>query len=189
MRTNGPVFHLFFLFKTLKLKRSFGSAFFCYYISMIVVGFDSGLEKTGYSVFKGKGRDFKYIHSDLIFTEKTLPLEKRLEKIYKTTSQIVKKYHPDLFVIEKLFYFKNQKTFISVAQAQGVVLLAASENNIRVKFLTPLQIKQTITGYGRADKKAIQKMLKMTLNLDAEIKIDDVADAVSCAVAYFYLEG
>ncbi len=153
---------------------------------MIVVGFDSGLEKTGYSIFEGEGRDFRYVYSDLIFTKKTLPLEKRLEKIYKATSQIVKKYHPDLFIIEKLFYFKNQKTFISVAQAQGVVLLVASENNIKVKFLTPLQIKQAVTGYGRADKKSVQKMLKMTLNLDKEIKIDDVADAVASCVAFFY---
>ncbi len=153
---------------------------------MIVVGFDSGLEKTGYSIFEGEGRDFRYVYSDLIFTKKALPLEKRLEKIYKATSQIVKKYHPDLFIIEKLFYFKNQKTFISVAQAQGVVLLVASENNIKVKFLTPLQIKQAVTGYGRADKKSVQKMLKMTLNLDKEIKIDDVADAVASCVAFFY---
>ena len=88
-------------------------------------------------------------------------------------------------IVEQLFFFKNQKTFIRVAQAQGVALLLAAQNKIRVKFLTPLQIKQTVTGYGKADKKSIQKMIKLELQID--IKQDDEADAIACGLAYIYI--
>ena len=84
-----------------------------------------------------------------------------------------------------MLFFKNQKTFIKVAQAQGVALLLAAQNKIKVEFLTPLQIKQAVTGYGQADKKSIQKMLRIELGID--IKQDDEADAVACGVTYMLI--
>ncbi len=145
---------------------------------MIILSIDSGIERTGYAVFDGKN----YLESALIKTSKELPTEKRLEKIYFSLKKIVEKYNPGLVVMEQLFFFRNQKTAVMVSQAQGVALLLAAQNQMKTKFLTPLQIKQTITGYGQADKKAVQKMIKIETGLD--IKQDDEADAVACGLAY-----
>lgn len=147
---------------------------------MIILSIDSGIERTGFAVFDGK----KYLTSALIKTNKNKATEIRLEEIYSKIKEIIKQYHPERMVLEQLFFFKNQKTFIRVAQAQGVLMLLAAQNNMKVDFLTPLQIKQIITGYGQADKKAVQKMVKMETGLD--IKQDDEADAVACALAYVY---
>ena len=88
-------------------------------------------------------------------------------------------------VLEQLLFFKNQKTFIRVAQAQGITMLLAAQNKIKVEFLTPLQIKQIVTGYGQADKLAVQKMIKLTTGI--VLTQDDEADAVACGLAYTYL--
>ncbi len=156
---------------------------------MIVLSIDSGLEKTGYAIFEKKHSgtsDIKYLDSALILTKKTLPKAKRLEQIYSTLEKILEKYHPDHIVMEQLFFLNNQKTAIAVAQAQGAVMLLAAQNNIEIEFMAPLNIKQIITGYGRADKKSVQKMLRLTLHLDSELKQDDVADAIACGLAYCY---
>lgn len=148
---------------------------------MTIISIDSGIERTGYAIFKDK----KYVISALIKTSKSLTTEKRLIAIYEKLVEIMKKYKPNVMVLEQLLFFKNQKTFIRVAQAQGIVMLLAAQNNIKVEFLTPLQIKQIVTGYGQADKKAVQKMIKLTTEID--IKQDDEADAVACGLAYIYL--
>ena len=147
---------------------------------MTILSIDSGIERTGYAIFKDK----KYVTSALIKTSKLLSTEVRLEEIYSNLEKVFKKYKPEVMVLEQLLFFKNQKTFIRVAQAQGVVMLLAAENKIKVEFLTPLQIKQIVTGYGQADKKSVQKMIKLTTEID--IKQDDEADAVACGLAYIY---
>jgi len=147
---------------------------------MIILSIDSGIERTGYAIFKDK----KYVTSALLKTSKFLNTEKRLEKIYSGLKMMVEKYKPHHIVIERLFFFKNQKTVISVSQTQGVVMLLAAQKNIPLTFLTPLQIKQAVTGYGQADKKSIQKMIRLEHGID--IKQDDEADAVACALAYIY---
>lgn len=147
---------------------------------MTILSIDSGIERTGYAIFKDK----KYVISTLIKTSKSLSTEVRLEEIYSNLEKVFKKYKPDVMVLEQLLFFRNQKTFIRVAQAQGVVMLLAAENKIKVEFLTPLQIKQIVTGYGQADKKSVQKMIKLTTEID--IKQDDEADAVACGLAYIY---
>lgn len=149
---------------------------------MIILSIDSGIERTGYAVFK----DLQYVNSGLVKTLKTHAQEKRLEEIYNSIQKIVRDYQPDKIVLERLFFFKNQKTVITVSQAQGVIMLLAAQNNIPVEFLTPLQIKSIITGYGKADKKAVQKMITLTLAIPP-IKQDDQADAVACGLAYCYL--
>ena len=148
---------------------------------MTIISIDSGIERTGYAIFKDK----KYVTSALIKTLKNLPTEIRLKEIYLQLKKICNKYKPDVMVLEQLLFFKNQKTFIRVSQAQGIVMLLAAQNNIKVEFLTPLQIKQIVTGYGQADKKSVQKMIRLTTNID--IKQDDEADAVACGLAYIYL--
>lgn len=145
---------------------------------MTILSIDSGIERTGYAIFKDK----KYVTSALIKTSKSLTTEKRLIEIYEKLVEIMKKYRPDVMVLEQLLFFKNQKTFIRVAQAQGISMLLAAQNDIKVEFLTPLQIKQIVTGYGQADKLAVQKMIRLTTNI--EIKQDDEADAVACGLAY-----
>lgn len=148
---------------------------------MTILSIDSGIERTGFAIFKDK----KYVCSALIKTSKSLTTEKRLIEIYNKLKEIMKKYNPEVMVLEQLLFFKNQKTFIRVAQAQGIVMLLAAQNNIKVEFLTPLQIKQIVTGYGQADKSAVQKMIRLTTDID--IKQDDEADAVACGLAYIYL--
>jgi len=145
---------------------------------MIILAIDSGIEKTGYAIFKNK----KYVTSALIKTSKTKSTEVRLDEIYIVLKKVILKYKPEIIILEQLLFFKNQKTFIKVAQAQGIALLLAAQSKIKVEFLTPLQIKQVVTGYGQADKKSIQKMLKIELGID--IKQDDEADAVACGYAY-----
>jgi len=145
---------------------------------MVIVSIDSGIEKTGYAVFDGKN----YLTSALIKTAKTNSTEVRLEQIYSELKTVFAKYKPGAVVLERLFFFKNQKTAIGVAQTQGAALLLAGQNKIKVHYLTPLQIKLAITGYGQADKKAVQKMIKLTTNID--IKQDDEADAVACGLAF-----
>ncbi len=157
---------------------------------MRVLALDSGLEKTGYAFFDKKinGRsESKYLASGLIQTVKTKTTSERLKEIYHQLTKLIVTYRPQVIVIEQLFFFKNQKTAVKVSQAQGVALLAAAEKKIPCKFLTPLQIKSIVTGYGQADKKSVQKMLHLTLKLDKELKQDDQADAIACGLAYCYL--
>ena len=110
---------------------------------MTILSIDSGIERTGYAIFKDK----KYVTSALIKTSKNLKTEIRLREIYLKLVEIMKQFKPDAMVLEQLLFFKNQKTFIRVAQAQGIVMLIAAQNKIKVEFLTPLQIKQIVTGY------------------------------------------
>ena len=148
---------------------------------MVILSIDSGIERTGYAIFENN----KYVTSALIFTNKKGKTAERFQQIYLELEKIVKKFKPSVIVLEKLFFFKNQKTFIEVAQTQGIPLLLAGQKSIEVVFLTPLQIKEIVTGYGRADKEAVQKMLRLELNL--KIKQDDEADAIACGYAYSQL--
>lgn len=154
---------------------------------MVLLAIDPGVEKSGYSVFNKKTNGsitFEYITSGLIKTLKNKTLEIRLKEIYDHLKLLVELHHPALIVIEQLFFFKNAKTVISVAQAQGVMQLLAAQHNIPIKFLTPLQIKQTVTGYGTADKQSVQKMLHLTLKDKVDYIDDDQSDAVACGLAY-----
>lgn len=157
---------------------------------MIIMGIDSGIEKTGYAIFRKDKKlknGFEYLSSGLIKTSKNLSTEKRLLEIHDSIKHLIKSQKPEALAIEQLFFFKNQKTVIRVAQAQGVIMLLATQHKLKVDFLTPLQIKLAITGYGQADKKSVQKMLGLTLKLNGELKQDDQADAIACGLAYCYL--
>lgn len=149
---------------------------------MVILAVDSGVEKTGYAIFNNDS----YIKSGLIKTSKKKSLEKRLEEIYLHLKKIIQEYKPRKIILEQVFFFKNQKTVISVSQSQGIILLLAAQFLIEVEYLTPLQIKQTITGYGRADKKAVQKMIKMSFNIPIPPQ-DDEIDAIACGLTYCHL--
>ncbi len=156
---------------------------------MHILSIDCGIERTGYAVFdnKGKSDEINIVASGVISTSKRDFIEKRLFSIHKKTGELIKKYKIETLVLERLFFFKNQKTVIQVSQAQGVLLLLAAQNRIPVEFMTPLQIKQIVTGYGNSDKKAVQKMLRLIYNIDIPSSRDDEADAIACGLAYCYL--
>lgn len=153
----------------------------------MILSIDPGIEKVGYAFFEKKKSDFSLITSGLIKTKKTLKHELRLLEIYNLLSSLTKQHKPTIIVMEQLFFFKNQKTVISVAQSQGVVQLLAAQNKISLVYLTPLVIKQTVTGYGNADKKSVFKMLQLTLGSNLQVEDDDQSDAIACGLAYCYL--
>lgn len=158
---------------------------------MNILAIDPGIEKVGYSVFEKNdsgSTSFKYLTSGLIKTSKSLTQAKRLQHIYEELTEYIKEFKIESIAMEQLFFFKNAKTVISVAQAQGVIELLAATSNIPLIYLTPLQIKEIITGYGRSDKKAVRKMIDLTLKEEIKILDDDQSDAIACGLAYCYLK-
>lgn len=155
---------------------------------MRVLGIDVGFAITGWSIVEKDSsykNGMKLIEYGAIFTTPDNSFEERLHILFTDLNRIIVEFKPDHIAIESLFYFKNQKTVISVAQARGVILLSAQLNKLEIFNYTPLQVKTSITGYGRADKSQIQKMVKMVFGLKEAPKPDDVADAV--AIAYCHL--
>lgn len=155
---------------------------------MYFLATDSGLEKTGFCLFKIIKNSFNIVDFGLIKTEKKLSIEKRLIKIYQELEKLINVYKPKILILEQLFFNSNKKTLISIAQAQGVLITLAGQKNLKVKFLTPLEIKQTVTGYGRADKEQVRKMVKLILPTIKLPKSDDIIDAVACGLSFFYLK-
>ena len=131
---------------------------------MRILGIDPGFAITGYSIIDYIGNKFNLIDSGAILTEAHTSFPLRLEQIYNELQEIIKKYKPDAMSIEELFFNNNAKTAINVAQARGVILVTAKINNLPIYEYTPLQIKQAVVGYGRANKMQIQHMVKMILN-------------------------
>ena len=127
---------------------------------MKILGIDPGMAIVGYSIIEYDGCTPVLLHSGSIQTDKNQSDSKRLLEIFNDLSQIVEMYSPDCASVEQLFFFKNQKTIIPVAQARGVILLALQEHNVPIYEYTPLVVKQTITGHGRADKTMVKLMVK-----------------------------
>lgn len=149
---------------------------------MIILGIDPGFAITGYGIVDKQGDKYKHIAYGVITTDSKLAFQERLKITHEELDKIIKKYNPELFSIEELFFAKNTKTAINVAQARGVIILTAIQNKLKIFEYTPLQIKQAITGYGRADKNQIQQMIKMLLKLEKIPKPDDAADALAIAI-------
>ncbi len=154
---------------------------------MKILGIDPGFDKLGYAFLTIKEGEIKKVESGLIKTSVKASIPERIKEIYSKLEILFEKQKPEIIVMEDLFLFKNKKTVIKVAQLQGVILLLASQKGIKAKILSPLQIKKAITGYGRADKKAIEKMLYLTLSLEKRRREDDETDAIACALAGFLL--
>lgn len=152
---------------------------------MIILGFDPGIATLGYGVIQTeKGKKPQMLDYGIVSTPKEENIAVRLAMLEKGVKQIIDKYKPNEIAIEELFFAKNVKTAIAVAHARGVVLLTCVKECGRIYEYTPLQIKQALTGYGRADKKQIQAMVKMFLNLKAVPKPDDAADALAVALTH-----
>lgn len=157
--------------------------------NLCILGIDPGLATTGWAVIKGNYNKQQLLDCGLITTSKTQDHGIRLEQIYDQVFKKIKELKPDVVAIEKLFFNTNAKTALLVGQTHGIVKLAAQKAKIPSIEYTPLQIKMTITGYGRADKKQIQFMIKNLLHLDKEIKQDDTADAIAIALCHCYNTG
>ena len=151
---------------------------------MRILGIDPGIAIVGYGIVDKEGNRYKTIGYDAITTRAHTPLEERLEKVYDGVNEIIKTYNPDVMSIEELFFNNNAKTALTVGQARGVIILAAVKNKVPVYEYTPLQVKQALTGYGRASKQQIQQMMKTMLGLNEIPKPDDVADALAIAVCH-----
>ena len=151
---------------------------------MIVLGIDPGYAIVGYGVVEYHNNHFKVLDYGAITTEAHTPFNERLERIYDCACMLVERYRPDAMAIEKLFFNTNQKTAIDVAQARGIVLLAARQRNIEIFEYTPLQVKQSVTGYGKAVKKQVQEMTTRILKLPEIPKPDDTADALALALCH-----
>lgn len=149
---------------------------------MIILGIDPGTAIVGYGFIKKEKNNLKVIDYGCIFTPAKLDNSKRINIIAGELKKLLQKYRPQNIAVEQLFFFKNLKTAITVSEARGAILLIADQSNIPISEHTPLQVKQAITGYGRADKTQIQKMVKVILNLKEIPKPDDAADALAIAI-------
>ncbi len=151
---------------------------------MIILGIDPGYAIVGVGVVEYNGNKFRTIDYYAITTEAHTPFEERLKIIYEGINDVIEKYKPDFMSIEELFFNDNAKTAIAVGQARGVIILSAVNHGVEIFEYTPLQVKQAVVGYGRADKTQVQQMTKAILNLNAVPKPDDVADALAIAVCH-----
>lgn len=156
---------------------------------MIILGIDPGYAIIGWGVLEYKGNHFSVIDYGAITTNAGEYFPERLSKIYNELNSIIQKYKPQVMSIEKIFYNSNAKTVIDVSQARGVITLAAYENHIEFAEYTPLQVKQSVVGYGRAEKKQVQEMTKTILGLDKIPKPDDTADALAMAICHGHSSG
>jgi len=149
---------------------------------MKVLGIDVGIAITGLGVVEKKGQNLTYIIHDTITTSKLDSQSERLQILYTELKKFIELHKPDVAGVEQLFFFRNNTTIIPVGQARGVILLALQECNIPIVEITPLQVKQFISMYGRAQKKDVQNMVKFLLKLDFIPKPDDAADALAIAM-------
>jgi crossover junction endodeoxyribonuclease RuvC len=150
--------------------------------SLTILGVDPGFALTGLGVIKQKEQQLKLVDFDCIKTRAGDEYSQRLRKVNHDLKKYIKKYQPDLIAVEELFFAKNVKTALKVGQARGVVLLTAIQAKVPVVEFTPLQVKQAISGYGRADKKQVQQMVKLMLKLKQVPQPDDAADALAVAI-------
>lgn len=151
---------------------------------MKILGIDPGTATVGWGIIeetKGKPKVVAYGH---IATDKTLPMPKRLQVIRDDLTALIQQYHPDRAAVEELFFFNNQKTVISVAEARGIILLTFADFSLSIAEYTPLEVKQSLTNYGRADKTQMQLMVQKLLGLTHIPKPDDAADALAIALCH-----
>ncbi len=149
-----------------------------------ILGIDPGTNLMGWGLVEKNGYGVGALSYGCIKTESSLPMNERLLIIFEQLCSIIEREKPDEAAIEELFFFKNQKTVMSVAQARGAAVIAAKKNNIPVFEYTPLQVKQAITGYGRAEKKQMQEMVRLTCRLKECPRPDDAADALAVAICH-----
>ena len=156
---------------------------------MRILGIDPGYAILGWGVIDMKGNHFKVVDYGAVTTDAKMEMPDRLKVLYNSLMDIITEYEPDVASIEELFFNTNAKTAILVGQARGVAVLACANSGLEIEEYTPLQIKQGLVGYGRAEKKQVQQMVKTILNLKEVPKPDDTADAVAAAICHGHAAG
>lgn len=156
---------------------------------MRIIGIDPGYAIMGWGILDLKGNKFSVVDYGSITTDAGVEAAKRLQHIYAELGAIIAKYQPEEAAIEELFFNNNAKTVILVGEARGIAVLACANAGLEISEYTPLQIKQALVGYGRADKKQVQSMVKAILNLKEVPKPDDTADAVAAAICHGHSRG
>lgn len=149
---------------------------------MKILGIDPGTAMIGVGLIDYQNKKVSLLGHTCLHTQKQNTTSQRLESLFDQLTKIIKKYQPNVIAVEEIFFFKNAKTAVAVSQARGVILLAAAKQKIEIREYTPLQIKQALTGYGRAQKHQIQQMVKAVLQLKEIPKPDDAADALAAAI-------
>ena len=149
---------------------------------MIILGIDPGTATTGFGVIDYKKRKLTCIDYGVIETSPKLDAGERLKQLNFDLNEIIKKHKPEIAAVERLFFFKNLKTAMPVSQARGVIVFTLSKKNVPIVEFAPQQAKTAVTGYGKATKEQVQKMVKNILNLDKIPKPDDAADALAIAI-------
>lgn len=156
---------------------------------MIILGIDPGLAIIGWGVIRHEGVRFQTLGYGSINTPAGMQTEERLSLIYDGMNQLIGKYHPDEMAVEELFFNTNITTGIRVAEARGVILLCGQQNSLRMAEYTPLQVKQAVVGFGRAEKKQVITMVTKLLGLPKPPKPDDTADALAIAICHAHSAG
>lgn len=151
---------------------------------MKILGIDPGMAIVGYSIVDYDGKNIELEHSGSIQTPKGERESARLLEIFNDMTSIVEKYKPDVCAIEKLFFFRNQATVMPVAHARGVILTVLEKFGIPIYEYTPMEVKQILTGYGRASKKEVEQMVKIALESEKLPKLDDTVDSIAIAISY-----
>ncbi|MFA7208694.1 MAG: crossover junction endodeoxyribonuclease RuvC [Parcubacteria group bacterium] len=149
-----------------------------------VLGIDPGTATVGWAILEENAGTLVPVAFGHISTDKGNSEENRLAEISQDLASIIEKYHPSEAAVEQLFFFKNKKTIISVGQSRGGILLTLEQKGVKIASYTPLQVKQAVTGYGKAEKKQVQLMVKSILGLKAVPKPDDTADALAIAICH-----
>jgi crossover junction endodeoxyribonuclease RuvC len=153
---------------------------------MLILGIDPGIARMGWGLLSENEGQLKLIDVGCFETKAGMAEPERLKNIYQFLIQLIQKHRPGVLSIEELFFASNAKTAFTVGQARGVVLLAATLAKLQINSYTPLQVKQSLTGYGRADKKQIQIMVKSILHLNTIPQPDDAADALAIAITHAF---
>ncbi|HCX27891.1 MAG TPA: crossover junction endodeoxyribonuclease RuvC [Candidatus Portnoybacteria bacterium] len=149
---------------------------------MLILGIDPGTAMIGVGLIEYKNKQVALRCYDCLKTSQTDGTAERLNDLHQKLNRFIKKHQPDVIAVEDIFFFKNLKTAVKVSQARGVILLAAAQHRAKIYEYTPLQVKQAITGYGRAEKKQVQQMVKTILKLKEIPRPDDAADALAVAI-------
>ena len=151
---------------------------------MKILGIDPGMAIVGYSVIEYDGTNLTLLHSGSIQTQKGNSEPSRLLEIFNDMNTIIEQFQPDICAIEKLFFFRNHTTVMPVAHARGVILTVLEKYKIPIYEYTPMEVKQVLTGYGRAEKKEVEQMVKISLGIDKLPKLDDTVDSIAIAICH-----
>lgn len=149
-----------------------------------ILGIDPGTAIVGWGVVEGEGQDLRLVNYGVVRTPANTRLAERVSQVYDGVRLLIDQYRPDGAGVEQLFFARNVTTALPVAHARGVILLALQQAGITLREFTPMEIKQAVTGYGRADKHQMQQMVRLLLGLDSIPRPDDAADAVAVALCY-----